>query len=210
MSHALRTTLSIALILLLGLAAYSTWYYFTYPQETRLKVNIIVDSKVQIIYDDELNETYDYSHLLNSNTRIDFSQVQNRSDFAKGNINEIYTLNLTNIHGVYEYVRSLGVPNIVAGVSSAMLNETYDEVYAKIYGNSSEPYGNGISKSLGTKDGIHYEVTRESAGIINDGVSIFKYYGPSDSSARSYAWILLIDRWPASKPYFRVSLTKYP
>jgi len=195
----------VIILIAVGLVLYSLAYQFLTPEEEgRLRVEI----DGQVFYDDEFNETYDYSQLWGKSIR--FSEKLNSSEFASGNVKETVDLMFADLEEVCQYLRDLRVPNVVVGLVELYGNGTYDEVWLKRlhkmglndsvcpwseFGTRLGDYGNGVGCSI----------ARVRPMGLEGGLLIEKLW------AGQNIWTLEVGTWyTMDYPPFKAVFTRYP
>jgi len=210
-----RRDLVIIILIPIGLALYSLAYQFLTPEEEgRLKVQI--DS--QVFYDDEFNETYDYSQFFRHGVGVYFHEKLNSSEYASGDVEETVELVFANLEEVCQYLKELGVPNVVVGATRFMGNGTFEEVYEEIYNRTPDSSTLGYERIFGGdypyRNGVIYKLERLREWIPSwsakpAGLLITKYYKLQE---RSYQiWSLGVgEDYQLDNPPFLSTFTRYP
>ena len=189
---------------------YSLAYQFLTPEEEgRLRVEI----DGQVFYDDEFNETYDYSQLWGKSIR--FSENLNSSEFASGNVEETVDLMFADLEEVCQYLRDLRVPNVVVGLVGLYGNGTYDEVCLESLrksglNDSSLCQGCQFGMTLGDyENGVGYRISRVKHIGLEGGLVIRKTW--QFPTKGQDIWILEVGTWyTMDYPPFKAVFTRYP
>ena len=194
----------LVLILFLILPLFSIIYQFSVSnKEESLKVWI----EGQMFYDSEFNETYDYSQLWYK--KVFFRERLNSSEFATGDSPESMELVFNDLDEVCQFLKELGVPNIVVYFTKFMGNGTFEEVYMKIHNNQlPRPESTDYAKWLGDfRNGVFYEVRRTKTSRA--GLIITKFYNLQETN--NAIWTLAVgDYYQLNNPPFKSKFTRFP
>jgi len=177
-------------------------------EESRLKVWI--DGKV--FYDDEFNETYDYTQLWGKS--IQFYEKLNSSEFASGATPESTEMVFKNLDEVCKFLRKLRVPNVVVGLVRIYGNGTYEEIClerARRLGlNVSVCPWDEFGTTLGDyENGVGYDVARRKPVGPEGGLIIRKTW--QFPTKRQVIWELEVGtHYTSDNPPYEAVFTRYP
>ena len=226
MRKSLSYKIIIPVIILLGLFS-AVCYLFALEryEKGRLSVRIVdvwypnVDVRKEktwlVLYDDEVNETFDYSQLCGR--EVFFYQKMDPTELSNSDVAKIEELLFSDLEGGYQHLRDLDVPNIVVGFIRFICNGSYEEVYMKYFKKPfKRPTGWGthmIWKNFGgysgTTNRVIYNVERR---LWEEGIHVVltKRY-KFDEKHFHYVWSLdFILLYGIEPSIIKASLTRYP
>ena len=190
-------------------------------EEGRLRIRITdIEYKTiyQEFYDDEINETFDYSQIYRK--EVVFYQKMNSSEFSISEAKEIEELVFVDLEEIYQLLREHDIPNIVVGFVRFLCNGSYEEVYLRYYKRPHEKISRYMWStiafySFGSYSGIPHKVTYTvERPFWEDGIHIVitkRFLRRPRELGSTYIWSLdAIQLYGTEPPIIKALFTRYP
>jgi hypothetical protein len=153
-----------------------------------------------------------------------FREEFNRSEYASSSV-EVVKLTFSDIEELDQYMRGLGAPNVLVRFTMFMLNQSFEEVYFKVWNRTVQIDRNAFGTNIGDERGlgisfpairgVYYEIIAlRNTPNVGEGVLISKSY------VDDYVWALYIDGaeihsrkiWPGliENPVYKVKFMRFP
>ena len=224
--------LGIVIIIFSGitLLSFGAYNFFSPPpfSEGPLRVYIGKRENMRVFYDYEFNESYDYAQLWekerSGRLTVYFREKFNRSEYASSSI-EVVKLTFSDIEELDQYMRGLGAPNVLIRFTRFMLNQSFEEVYFKVWNRTVQPSRNAFSTNMGDESGIgirfpsirgvcYSVIALRNTPNVGEGVLISK------RNVDDYVWAIYIDAaeihsskiwpWLIENPVYKVKFMRFP